>query len=188
MPHVHKPFQLPTMDRYQQSMWKDLMKNQFPQMQGQMDISQNPLFQQGQTYYQGLMQPGSEAYQNFAAPEMRQFNEQIMPGIAEQFAGVGGLSSSGFQQQAAQAGTGLAERLAALRSGLQMQGAQGALQYAQAPQQNVMQLLSMLLGKEPFAYMERPQKPPGFWRSLLPGVLGGAAQGAGAAGMMAALA
>lgn len=82
-------------------------------------------------YAQGLMDPNSEAYQSFAAPEQRQFQEQTMPHIAEQFAGIGGLSSSGFQQAASQAGAGLAERLAALRSSMGMQGAQLGMQGAQ---------------------------------------------------------
>ncbi len=47
---------------------------------------------------------------------LRQFQEQILPGIKEQFAGVGGLKSSGFQGAAQAGGERLAESLAALRS------------------------------------------------------------------------
>jgi hypothetical protein len=94
-------------------------------------------------YAQGLMDPNSEQYQSFAAPEQRQFQEQTMPHIAEQFAGVGGLSSSGFQQAASQAGAGLAERLAALRSSMGMQGAQLGMQGAGLQGQLAGQLSNM---------------------------------------------
>ena len=58
---------------------------------------------------------------------MRQFREDIMPGIAEQFAGLGagGLSSSGFAQETGRASTDLAERLGQLRASLRQQGAEG---------------------------------------------------------------
>jgi len=60
---------------------------------------------------------------------MRQFNEQTIPGLAEQFAGMGsgGLSSSGFRNAAVNAGTDLSERLGALRAQLRQQGAQGLM-------------------------------------------------------------
>jgi hypothetical protein len=76
-------------------------------------------------YYRGLMSgEGSEA---FEAPLMRQFQEDIMPGIAEQFAGLGagGLSSGGFAQETGRAATDLSERLAQLRAGLRSEGVKG---------------------------------------------------------------
>lgn len=78
-------------------------------------------------YYRSLLSDDSEDYNAFAAPEMRQYREQILPGIAEQFAGfgAGGLSSSGFNNAASGAGTDLAERLGAIRASLRQQGAQG---------------------------------------------------------------
>jgi hypothetical protein len=73
------------------------------------------------------MQPGGEAEQAFEAPMMREFNEQIIPGLSEQFAGMGsgGLNSSSFRNAAVNAGQSLSERLAQMRQGLRMQGAQG---------------------------------------------------------------
>ncbi len=59
------------------------------------------------------------------APEMRRFREDILPDIAEQFSGHGGLSSSGFRNSAIGAGTDLAERLGAIRAQLRSQGASG---------------------------------------------------------------
>lgn len=76
-------------------------------------------------YYRGLLNGGD--FNDFAAPQLRQFNQDIMPGIAEQYAGMGsgGLSSSGFQNAATQGATDLAERLGAIRANLRQAGAQG---------------------------------------------------------------
>ena len=84
-------------------------------------------FGQSADYYRDLLSNNSQDQQAFAAPEMRQFNEDIIPSLSEQFAGMGsgGLSSSGFRNAAVNAGSGLAERIAAIRAGLRQQGAQG---------------------------------------------------------------
>lgn len=76
-------------------------------------------------FYQSLM--SGEGFQDIAQPELRRFNQETIPDIAEQFAGLGsggGLSSSGFQNSAATAATDLGERLASLRARLRMQGAE----------------------------------------------------------------
>lgn len=78
-------------------------------------------------YYRGLLSDDNSTFNAFAAPEQRRFNEQIIPDLAEQFAGMGsgGLSSSGFRNAAVSAGTDLAERLGAIRANLRQQGAAG---------------------------------------------------------------
>ena len=78
-------------------------------------------------YYRSLLSDNSSTYNALAAPQMRQFNEQIIPGLSEQFAGMGSgaLSSSGFRNSAVNAGTDLSERLGALRAQLRQQGAAG---------------------------------------------------------------
>jgi len=60
----------------------------------------------------------------FEKPAMRQFQEEIIPGIAERFSGLGAgaQQSSAFQQALGGAGAGLAERLGMQRAGLQQQG------------------------------------------------------------------
>lgn len=84
-------------------------------------------------YYRSLLGGDSETEQQMAAPMMRQFQQDIIPGLSEQFAGMGsgGLSSSSFRNAGVQAGTDLSERLAALRAGLRQQGAQGLYQMGQ---------------------------------------------------------
>lgn len=78
-------------------------------------------------YYYGNLSNNPADFEAFAAPERRYFNEDIIPGLAEQFAGMGsgGLSSSGFMNAGIQAGTDLTERLAQIRANLRSQSAQG---------------------------------------------------------------
>jgi len=66
--------------------------------------------------------------ESFEKPMMRDFNENIIPGMKEQFssAGAGSQGSSAFGQQMGAQGAGLMERLGAMRGGLQ-QGAMGQL-------------------------------------------------------------
>jgi len=62
-----------------------------------------------------------EALKAFEAPALRQFEEQILPTIAERFTGSlgeGSQRSSAFGQQLGKAGAGLAENLAAQRANL----------------------------------------------------------------------
>jgi hypothetical protein len=78
-------------------------------------------------YYRDLLSNDSADFNAFAAPELRQFREQIIPDLAEQFAGMGSgaLSSSGFRNAAVGAGADLSERLGALRAQLRQAGAAG---------------------------------------------------------------
>lgn len=82
-------------------------------------------------YYKDLFAENGSAYNASAAPEMRKFNEQIIPGLSEQFSGAGGIGSSGFRNAATGAGTDLSERLGAIRANLRQQGAQGLHQLGQ---------------------------------------------------------
>lgn len=84
-------------------------------------------------YWRDLMSSDSQTMQQLSAPENRRFNEEIIPGLSEQFAGMGsgGLSSSGFRNAAVNAGTDLSERLGAIRANLRNQGAQGLANFAQ---------------------------------------------------------
>lgn len=84
-------------------------------------------FGQSADYYRNLLSDDSADFNAFAAPQLRQYNEDIIPGISEQFAGMGsgGLSSSGFRNAQVQGATDLAERLGSIRANLRQQGAQG---------------------------------------------------------------
>ena len=124
-------------------------------------------------YQQNLLGQGPEAFNQFSAPYLQQFEEQMLPQIAERFAGGGALSSSGFGQALGGASAGLQSNLAQLFSQLQQQAAQG--------QQSQFQNLSQVgLGYSPFAYNQQ-QGSGGFLAPLLGGIgtaLGGPIGGA----------
>lgn len=84
-------------------------------------------FGQSSDYFRNLLGDDSADFNSFAAPQMRQYNEDIVPGLSEQFAGMGagGLNSSGFRNAQTQGATDLAERLGAIRANLRQSGAQG---------------------------------------------------------------
>jgi hypothetical protein len=109
-------------------------------------------------YYRDLMSDDSNAFNNFAAPQMRQYNEDIVPGLSEQFAGMGsgGLSSSGFRNAQIQGATDLSERLGAIRANLRHAGAQGLANIGQQGLQNYSQ------------NMVTQQGSPGFLAGIAP--------------------
>lgn len=105
---------------------------QIPTMTPEQKQLQQQLIQQlGQLYpeafgrLQELLGGDDEAFSKFEAPFLRQFEREILPGIAERFGGSAGshgaLSSGGLNQALAQAGTDLSTNLASLRGGLQQQ-------------------------------------------------------------------
>jgi hypothetical protein len=84
-------------------------------------------------YYRSNLSNNPADFDAFANPEIRRFNEQTIPGLSEQFAGMGsgGLDSSGFRNAAVNAGTDLSERLAKIRADLRSQSAQGLMNIGQ---------------------------------------------------------
>jgi len=119
-------------------------------------------------YYRNLLGDNSSDYNAFAAPAMRQYNEDIVPGISEQFAGLGagGLSSSGFRNAQVQGATDLSERLGQIRANLRQSGAQGL--------QNIGQQ-----GLGNFSTMNQQPGTPGFLDYASSAVGNGLAQGLG---------
>lgn len=105
---------------------QDLFKQLLAAIQGQ---GTGGAFGNSADYYRDLLSDNSQNFNAFAAPEQRRFQEQTIPGLAEQFAGMGsgGLSSSGFRNAAVNAGTDLSERLGAIRAQLRQQGAAGLM-------------------------------------------------------------
>lgn len=102
-----------------------------------------------QQYYNNLLGGNQqEAFDQFSSPYLQQFQEQMLPQIAERFAGAGSLSSSGFGQSLGGAASGLQSQLAQLFSELQRQAAgQQYNQYNQLSQTG--------LNYEPFAYQQK---------------------------------
>jgi hypothetical protein len=167
--------QLSTLSKGQRGLLQQLLGS----LQGQSsNIQQSPLYQQGSSYLSSLLSGSPEATAAFEAPYMRQFNEQIVPGLAERFSGLGAgaQSSSAFSQALGAAGAGLQENLASLREGLRGQAAGQALGYAQQPISNLQGLAGLGLGTSTKAFAPR-EKP--FWQQLLLGLGGGVGTGAG---------
>lgn len=166
---IGKDFFGGTNDTYSQK--PRLNKRQRPIEQQLYNAAQNRgaggAFGDAADFYRDLIDPNSQTAQMMFAPEMRRFNEEIIPGISEQFAGMGagGLSSSGFRNSAINAGTDLSERLGAIRANLRAQGAAGLANIG-----------NLSLGD--YTNNVYQQGQPGFLESAAPGI--------GAAGTAAA--
>jgi len=108
----------------------------------QTGITGNRGYQLGQDYINRLLSNDPESYAAFEAPYRQQYEQQVIPGIAERFAGMGAgnQSSSAFRNELAQAGGDYTTGLAALRAQMQMQALPEALNYAKAPMENLAQL------------------------------------------------
>lgn len=166
------PQQLPTMSEGQQALLQRILGLISPE---QLQLQNNPLYQQGQSYLQNLLSGSPESREAFEAPLREEYMNQIVPGLAERFTtGLGGRNSSAFQQSLAESGKDLTTRLGALRAQLQGGAAQQGLQYAQAPGQQQFGLAQLGLGQSPFAYLSQ-QRSPGFLANALGGAAGGAA-------------
>lgn len=152
-----------TLDKNQQKMQDQYTKG----------IQSNPLYQQGNDFLMKLLSGDTS---QFEQPLMQQFEQEIIPGIAERFAGMGtgagAGSSSGLNNSLAKAGQNLTGQLGALKGNLQMQGLQGALQYAQQPFTN--QLGGMNVNSQ--AYQPGSQ---GMMSGILSGLAGGVGSGFG---------
>ena len=111
-------------------------------------------------YYRNMLSDDPQMMQQFFAPEQRRFQQETIPGLAEQFAGMGsgGLSSSGFRNAAVNAGTDLQERLGAIRAGLKQQAAQGLSGMGQMGLGNYSQDVVTQQGS------------PGFFSQIAPGI------------------
>ena len=139
-------------------------------------------YQAGQNYQTNLLNPGNESYQNFAAPYLQQFEEEILPMISERYAGMGALSSSGFGQSVGGAAKGLQTGLAKLFEDLRMQAAGNLTnQYNQLTQTG--------LNYQPFNYVKK-QGSAGMINPFLTGIataaggpLGGALGNSAATGI-----
>lgn len=138
-----------------------------PEQEALYQQLQNALMNQGAggafgnlaDYYRDLLSDNSSNYNALSAPILRQYNQDIVPGLSEQFAGMGagGLSSSGFQNAQVQGATDLSERLGALRAQLRQQGVQGLQNLAQ-------------FGLSPFSENVRNMPQASFGENLAEGV------------------
>lgn len=146
---------------------------------GAPNINENPQYQQGQEWLNSLFND-PEFFKNMEAPAMRQYEEQTIPDLANRFASMGSGGSTGstaFRNQLGREGSNLQSNLAAMRGGMQQQGANQALQYAQQPFNNYSQILGQTTS-QPTMNQYKPATA-GFWGDIGSSMFGGAAQGYG---------
>jgi hypothetical protein len=161
----------------QQGSIQDLLQS-IKGMKGQQDITGNQNYQGGQEWLQGLFND-PQFFQNFEAPLQRQFEENTVPDLANRFASMGSggsTGSTGFRNQLAREGSNLSTNIAALRGGMQQQGVNQGLQYAQQPFSNLMSMYQQAL--QPTNNQYQPASA-GFFGPIAAGLSGAAAQGAG---------
>jgi len=123
---------------------------------------------------QGLGSLPSASFAPIEQAARSQFQQQTVPGIAEQFtgAGAGGQRSSAFTNALGAAGAGLDERLAAMKQGFNMQERQ---QLVGERGQEINRLMNMLkFGLTPQYSYQGFQRQPGFGESLVTAAAPGA--------------
>ena len=130
-------------------------------------------YNSAQDYLSKILSGDKDAYNMFASPYLQNFEQQIVPQLAERFAGLGGgmgggaLGSSGFGQALGGAGAGLQSQLAGLFANLQQNAAgQATNQYNQ--------LSGMGLGTRALENVYQPGST-----GALGGALAGLGQGVG---------
>lgn len=145
---------------------------------GQKDITQNQNYGQGQEWLKSLFSD-PEFFKSFEAPLQRQFEEQTVPELANRFAGMGSggaMGSTAFRNQLGREGSNLGTNIAALRGGMQQQGVNQSLQYAQQPFQNMMQMMQQALQPTQNVYQPPTAGPFG---DIMSSLSGGIAKGYG---------
>lgn len=96
---------------------------------------------QGMDFWKGILGGDQRTLNLLTGPMMRQFNREVVPGIAGRFAGGHGMRGSAFQNSLARAGTDLQTNIGQIHGNLMQSAAQGltgmAGQAMQSPFQNV---------------------------------------------------
>jgi len=102
---------------------------QLPTMTPQQRMFQQQMMQgagQGMDFYRGILSGDPTQLNMMTAPMMRQFERQVVPGIAGRFAGGNSMRGSAFQNALGRAGTDLQTNMAQIQANL-MQGAAGGM-------------------------------------------------------------
>lgn len=137
-------------------------------------LGQNQGYQNGLNYLQNLYSQSPDAFDHFSAPYIRQFKEEIVPGLAERFSMAGGKNSSAFNQAMGRAAEGLQTNLASQLESLKSSLLPQLLGYSQAPFDQYQGLLNNALGMRTFENVYQPGSS-----GLLGNALTGFAQGLG---------
>lgn len=143
-----KTKQIPTMDAGQQQIMKMIEQA----LSGGGIFGQNAPYQQGMGYLQDLYSQSPQAFARMQEPYMKNFQQQVVPGIAERFSAAGGRNSSAFNQAMGQAGANLESNLGGMFE--QMRGANlgNLMNMSNLPFNQA----SSLLGQRGFGYQYQP--------------------------------
>lgn len=132
------------------------LQNFTPEM---MQLFQQMIEQLGPESFLSKLAGGDpEMFAEMEAPALRQFNE-VLGGIGSKFSGMGSGArrSSGFQNVTSAAGSNFAQELQAKRLGLQQEGIQDMMSYA-----------NQLLSQRPYEqYLTKKQHKPSFLDQVL---------------------
>lgn len=115
---------------------------------GGMDVTQNPMYQQGNDYMMSMFND-PEFFKNMEAPMQRQFEEQTIPDLANRFASMGSggaMGSTGFRNQLGREGSNLHTNMAAMREQMKMGALPQMFQSANQPFENMMKMYQTALG------------------------------------------
>ena len=117
---------------------------------------------QGFDFISRLLGGDESIFQELEAPALRQFQEQIIPGLSERFTGMGlgAQGSSGYQQTLGAAGSRLAQDLAGQRA-----------QYRMSALDRLLAQAGQTMQARPFDIVPRT---PGFIEGAATGIAGGA--------------
>lgn len=118
-----------TLEGGQRRFVRDVRKSFDPE---QLNLLNDPNYQAGSSYLQRLLSDDPEAFESFESPYKTQFQEEIVPQLAERFSSMGARNSSAFNNALAREGSNLSQRLASLRENLRMNALQSALGYSEA--------------------------------------------------------
>ena len=144
-----------TLTKGQRSKLQDYIKAIHP---GAFNVSKDKGFREAGHYYQYLMDPNSKLNQKMQAPYLRQYEEEIVPHVAEGFAGADAMDSGAFNLAMSKEASGLQERLAGLTEQNQLMGAQGAMEYGQVQPQLWQGLMNTGMRTSGFDYAMIPGK------------------------------
>lgn len=136
------------------------------------NLKDNPIYQQGMQFLNDMMNPDSEQMKAMEQPYRRQFSEDTVPGIANQFAQNDALSSSGFEHSMGRAAGDLEGNIAGMKQNAMMNASNQSMSYAGAPAQFQQNLVDIgLNGPQDYGY----QMIPGS-KGLIPGIANAAGQ------------
>lgn len=156
----------------------DNILNMLKGQNGNMDVTQNQNYQNGQDWLQSMFSD-PDFFNKFEAPLQRQYQEQTIPDLANRFGSMGSggaLGSTAFRNQAMREGSNLSSNIAALRGGMQQQGVNQSAQYAQQPFSNILALYNQALQPTQNTYQGAT---PGFAGNIFSGLTSGLSQGYG---------